>query len=1174
MVSAEWWNEPTGPPPPDTGEPETSGFSADGESQKPQADSYEATHEELMAQYESWRHIPAPPEAMYYGPLGEIALEEGAHTESDPKAIYTGLKCCFGNSVGMTPRFGDGHLSAIPINFMFLVGESAVTRKSSTLDLIVYTVNQIDPSWRQCVHYSASSGEWILNLIRDGRVEEVLDKKTNKLALVQVDPGVTDKRAVICCREFADLFSKQQRQGNVLFQMIRDAFDGGPVECGAKSNRDRCERPRLTVIGATTHTDIKYHMPKGFLKDGTANRFWWVLATEMPARPYASINPKRLCPRQIEQLARVSKQIRTAPVWEMHWSPEAWELLNTDLYYQARAYRKYSVTSRADTHLHRGAMDLALADGKHQIEVPHLEAEWLAWKHVYAPSVIAIHSLELTSENAQRILEYLREKGTRGATRTEIRNKVFKGHMAPQDLTLALDELLKANLARKEGSKPERWFAVESSNGNGNGSAPQVESSDRAFGPNAQNAQGEFESAAPAEISPESKVFNPKCANAQGELARSSGSEIQPAHSAHFSVVVGSSSRVKSNLSFHGIRDLCTLTFCQLVSANSTKNRIAIDIETAAVFDISDARYLRTAEPRLVSLCMPDAVTGCNAESADTNPPATFLVDFPTLSADEKSKLRDMLEGCDLVVFNGFFDLAILERCLGPFTQAPHVFDCMLAAAILDNYAKPTGLNEARGYPSLASVLRDYLDVELSKEEQASDWSASELRPEQLAYAAADVAHLHQLRARLEARLETDGLRATFNLETALAPVTRSIIAGGTGADLDLAKSLYAERLPRARELYRRAQAELGIKNPISHTQLLTVLQRRDVQVPLRRNGVTTQVLIEDTRKRTLLKIKTEPGVQTVLELRALTKELEHCKSWLDAYTEDGRVFPEYFQIGTVTGRYSNKRVTLQQLKKSPIRAVLVSDPGCVLVDFDFKLIEVVGAAIIYQEPALEAIIRSGVDIYKKVASLLLGCSVEDIAADDDPRRKFGKITVLSLNYCKGPDTFIEDCWLEGVQLSDEEIRAAYDKYFEQFPRIRAYQEAQFARAIDLAEARSLSGRRSIMARGHERWQLRNKLTNHPVQMACSDTLKGTMVGLYALLPPGARILGSCHDEVFMSVPPAAVRYVCQKAQEIAAEVGRNILQSDIPVRIDITTGANWWECTKAEPVVLEDLEN
>ena len=94
MVDDAWWEQPSGPPPQDK-DAQSVDFDTSTAAEEPKrADNYEATHEELMAQYESWRHIPAPPEAMYYGPLGQIALEQGAHTESDPKAIYTGLKCC------------------------------------------------------------------------------------------------------------------------------------------------------------------------------------------------------------------------------------------------------------------------------------------------------------------------------------------------------------------------------------------------------------------------------------------------------------------------------------------------------------------------------------------------------------------------------------------------------------------------------------------------------------------------------------------------------------------------------------------------------------------------------------------------------------------------------------------------------------------------------------------------------------------------------------------------------------------------------------------------------------------------------------------------------------------------------------------------------------------------
>ena len=49
------------------------------------------------------------------------------------------------------------------------------------------------------------------------------------------------------------------------------------------------------------------------------------------------------------------------------------------------------------------------------------------------------------------------------------------------------------------------------------------------------------------------------------------------------------------------------------------------------------------------------------------------------------------------------------------------------------------------------------MGVELSKEQQLTDWAAAELTSEQLEYAACDVLHLHQLRNRFEIMLEREG---------------------------------------------------------------------------------------------------------------------------------------------------------------------------------------------------------------------------------------------------------------------------------------------------------------------------------------------------------------------------------------------------------------------------------
>ena len=57
----------------------------------------------------------------------------------------------------------------------------------------------------------------------------------------------------------------------------------------------------------------------------------------------------------------------------------------------------------------------------------------------------------------------------------------------------------------------------------------------------------------------------------------------------------------------------------------------------------------------------------------------------------------------------------------------------------------------------LKDLCRDLLGVEISKQQQTSDWGADTLSEEQLTYAASDVLHLHALKAKLDALLEREG---------------------------------------------------------------------------------------------------------------------------------------------------------------------------------------------------------------------------------------------------------------------------------------------------------------------------------------------------------------------------------------------------------------------------------
>ncbi len=92
------------------------------------------------------------------------------------------------------------------------------------------------------------------------------------------------------------------------------------------------------------------------------------------------------------------------------------------------------------------------------------------------------------------------------------------------------------------------------------------------------------------------------------------------------------------------------------------------------------------------------------------------------------------------------FDLGIIQQNMG-ITMAP-VYCTKIASKLVRTYTDRHGL---------AGLCRELLGIELSKQQQSSDWAAEELSPEQLSYAAADVLYLHQLKEKLDSMLEREG---------------------------------------------------------------------------------------------------------------------------------------------------------------------------------------------------------------------------------------------------------------------------------------------------------------------------------------------------------------------------------------------------------------------------------
>jgi ribonuclease D len=92
------------------------------------------------------------------------------------------------------------------------------------------------------------------------------------------------------------------------------------------------------------------------------------------------------------------------------------------------------------------------------------------------------------------------------------------------------------------------------------------------------------------------------------------------------------------------------------------------------------------------------------------------------------------------------FDLAVLKRALGVM---PHPVYCTkIASRLTRTYTDRHGLKD---------LVKELLGVDLSKQQQSSDWGADTLTQAQIEYAASDVLHLHALRAKLDRLLEREG---------------------------------------------------------------------------------------------------------------------------------------------------------------------------------------------------------------------------------------------------------------------------------------------------------------------------------------------------------------------------------------------------------------------------------
>ncbi|MBD3846873.1 ribonuclease D [Bosea sp. SSUT16] len=123
------------------------------------------------------------------------------------------------------------------------------------------------------------------------------------------------------------------------------------------------------------------------------------------------------------------------------------------------------------------------------------------------------------------------------------------------------------------------------------------------------------------------------------------------------------------------------------------------------------------------------------------------VVQIPKNPGRPKNLVRLLEDPAVLKLFHfARFDVAVLRHAFGVVTTP--VYCTKIASKLTRTYTDRHGLKD---------LVRELLGVELSKQQQSSDWGADTLSEAQLAYAASDVLHLHALHQKLDTMLAREG---------------------------------------------------------------------------------------------------------------------------------------------------------------------------------------------------------------------------------------------------------------------------------------------------------------------------------------------------------------------------------------------------------------------------------
>ena len=512
-------------------------------------------------------------------------------------------------------------------------------------------------------------------------------------------------------------------------------------------------------------------------------------------------------------------------------------------------------------------------------------------------------------------------------------------------------------------------------------------------------------------------------------------------------------------------------------------------------------------------------------------------------------KIAQLLSNKGIVGHNLKFDLKFLSR----YGIEPMVtFDTLVASYLLGF--------ERHSLRHLAEVL---LGKVVDKSMQLSDWSREVLSRQQIEYAAMDVLIVRELFAKMLKRLNdlpvpdrgtqllktrtsrVFGLRnPAVILEMAFVAEVARLEMRGIPVDEEEVHRLEKEY----EKTLQRKIVEFIVKNridPMSPKQVGTFLTNRlGLELPETRKG---NVATDD---RVLSLYSNVEEVAQILEIRRLKKALDKLKEILHNLRE-GRIYPEFKQIGAITGRMASSEPNVQNIPRD-MRGLFRAEEGKTFVVADFSQIELrIASEFVGDENMIRAF-REGRDLHRYTASLVLEKDEEEITPQE---RQIAKAMNFGLIYGISPRGLAEYARSSyGVDIDLGWAEVLRNKFFMYFPAFQRWHE-DVKKRLKEGDIKGMT----LMGRPF-RASTFTDAVNYPIQGTGADLLKLSVLMFSAGLKKRGLVahpVNLVHDEIVVECEEEVAEEVRKCLEEEMVEAGKIVLK-EVPVEVDSTISERW----------------